>query len=161
MVDFTILAITGHVPWLNDLQPHLHSLGGTRVVVAGTLDEACELLDTTTPRLVLVDWITDDVSCETIDRLLWANTTLPRPARVVVVTEAYRADLAVTLFQMGVDEYVSKAEHASQFQAILGHLLSRDLEPAPEAATVAAAQTSPVPVPKKRRASRVPVASPA
>jgi DNA-binding NarL/FixJ family response regulator len=157
MVDFTILAITGQVPWLNDLQPHLQSLGGTRVVVAGTSDEACELLDTTTPRLILVDWRSDGVSCETIDRLLWANSTVARPARVVVVTDAYRADLAVTLFQMGVDEYVSKAEHANQFQAILSHLLSRELEAAPVTAT----QTSPEPVQKKRRASRVPVASPA
>jgi DNA-binding NarL/FixJ family response regulator len=157
MVDFTILAITGHVPWLNDMQPHLQSLGGTRAVVAGTLDEACDLLHTTTPRLILVDWRSDGVSCETIDRLLWANSTLARPARVVVVTDAYRADLAVKLFQMGVDEYVSKAEHAGQFQAILGHLLSRELEAAP----VTAAQTSPEPVQKKRRGSRVPVASPA
>ena len=60
-----------------------------------------------------------------------------------------------------VDEYISKAEHASQFQAILGHLLSRDLEPASQAAALAPAQTSPEPLAKKRRTSRVPVASPA
>ena len=107
MVDFTILAVTGDIVWLRRMQPDLQALGGTRFVVSGSMEEACDLLDASRARLILLDWNSDGVSCETLDRLLWMNTTLSHPAQVLVVSEPYRADLALTLFQMGVDEYLS------------------------------------------------------
>ena len=126
MVDFTILAVTADVGWLQRLQPDLQALGGTRFVVTASMDEACDLLDTSGARLILLDWGSDGISCETLDRLLWVNTTISHPARVLVVSETYRADLAVTLFQMGVDEYLSSTEHAGQFPQVLLQLLARE-----------------------------------
>jgi DNA-binding NarL/FixJ family response regulator len=128
MVDFTILSVTGNLDWIQKMKPDLHATGGTRVVVTRSIGEACELLDTTGARLVLVDWEVESVSCELLDRLLWTNSTLSRPAAVLVVSEIYRPELAVTLFRMGVDEYLSRADHAGQFQPILSHLLAREPE---------------------------------
>jgi DNA-binding NarL/FixJ family response regulator len=161
MVDFTILAMTGDVDWLQYMQPDLQALGRTRVILAGSMDEACDLLDTSGARLVLVDWSPERVSCETLDRLLWANTTVSRPARVLVVSDNYRADLAVTLFQMGVDEYLSRAEHAGQLQAILSQLLSREPEAGHdlEQGVAASEPSSPVEEPQAKPARRIAVAS--
>ena len=163
MVDFTILAVTADLGWLQRLQPVLQALGGTRFIVTASMDEACDLLDTSGARLILLDWGSDGISCETLDRLLWVNTTISHPARVLVISETYRADLAVTLFQMGVDEYLSLTEHAGQFPHVLLQLLARELE-AGQDLVKSLADSEPsitAVVPPAKPARKVAIASPA
>lgn len=128
MVDFTVLAVTRDVNRLRRLQAELQALGGKRFIVSVSMDEACALLEVSRTRLLLLDWDSASVSCEALDQLLWVNSTVSRPAVVLVLSETYRADLAVTLFQMGIDEYLSMTEHSGQFRGVLERLLARDTE---------------------------------
>jgi DNA-binding response OmpR family regulator len=124
MSDFTILAMTADVDWLEPVRHDLQDLGGTRVIVTGSMEEACGLLEMASARLILLDWDSDRADYELIGNLLWTNSTLPSPAMVLVITEDYNADQAVTLFRMGIDEYVCRADHAEKLQGVLGQLLT-------------------------------------
>jgi DNA-binding NarL/FixJ family response regulator len=124
MGDFTILAMTVDVDWLQPVRHDLQDLGGTRLIVAGSMQEACELLEMASARLVLLNWDSDRADYEQIGNLLWTNSTLTSPAMVLVIANDYRADQALTLFRMGVDEYVCRADHAEKLQGVLGQLLT-------------------------------------
>ncbi len=58
-----------------------------------------------------------------MDHLFWANSVLAHPARVLVIEERYQSEHALSLFQMGVDEYVGVSEHADQLRTILEGML--------------------------------------
>jgi DNA-binding response OmpR family regulator len=124
MCDFTVLAMTAGVDWLEPVRHDLHELGGTRVIVTRTMEEACELLEMASARLILLNWDSDRANYEQIDNLLWTNSTLASPAMVLVIADEYRTDQAVTLFRMGVDEYVGRSDHAERLQGVLGQLLT-------------------------------------
>jgi DNA-binding NarL/FixJ family response regulator len=124
MADYTIIAMNGDVEWLDQLRLDLHHLGGTRIILTESMEETTDLLDSAGARLIVLNWGSEDVSYEQMSDLLWANTTLSRPAAVLVVTDNYQAEQAVTLFQMGVDEYVCMSSHAQKMRAILGQLLT-------------------------------------
>ena len=64
------------------------------------------------------------MSQEELDQLLWVNSTLAHPAIVLVVDDGYQADLALTLFRMGVDEYISVSDHAARLATVMRHLLA-------------------------------------
>src|SRR5271166_5774138 len=125
MIDVTILAVTENPTWLEFFWTALRLVQGSRLVVTGSMEEACDLLDCTEARLIVVDWQDTTVSSDQMDQLLWANSTLARPASVLVVEENYRADRALSLFQMGVDEYIGVSDHSNQLRAILDGLLAR------------------------------------
>jgi DNA-binding NarL/FixJ family response regulator len=124
MCDFTVLAMTAGVDWLEPVRHDLHQLGGTRVIVTESMEEACELLEMASARLILLNWDSDRADYEQVGNLLWTNSTLASPAVVLVIADEYRADQAVTLFRMGVDEYVGRADHTEKLQGVLGQLLS-------------------------------------
>ena len=125
MIDVTILAVTENPSWLEFFWTESRSVQGSRLVVTGTMEEACDLLSCTDARLIVVDWQDATVSSEQMDQLLWANSILARPATVLVVEESYRTDHAVSLFQMGVDDYIGVSEHFDQLRTILDRLLAR------------------------------------
>jgi len=128
MVDGTILTITGDDQFLGLLRQRLHdqSSGGSRMVVAGTTDEACSLLAMARPRLIVVHW--NGLSrYEELNRLLWATTVLPHRVPVLVVADRYRIDQATTLYRMGVMEYISRTHHRDQ----LGRVLDTYLDQSP------------------------------
>lgn len=87
------------------------------------MDEAYDLLDCAGGRLLVLDCRASAFTLVELDRLLWANSTLPRPASVLVLDRTYDADLAVALFQMGVDEYVSVLDHGARLAAVIAQLL--------------------------------------
>src|SRR6476620_10124806 len=105
MCAFTVLAMTAGVDWLETVRHDLHELGGTRVIVTGSMEEACELLEMASARLILLNWDAERADYEQIGNLLWTNSTLASPAMVLVIADEYRAEQGVTLFRMGVDEY--------------------------------------------------------
>jgi DNA-binding NarL/FixJ family response regulator len=124
MCDFAVLAMTAGVDWLEPVRHDLHELGGTRFIVTGSMEEACELLEMVSARLILLNWDSNRADYEQIDNLLWTNSTLASPAMVLVIADEYRADQAVTLFRMGVDEYVGRSDHAEKLQGVVGQLLN-------------------------------------
>ncbi len=124
MVDVTILAVTQNPIWLEFFWAELRSVQGSRLVVTGSMEEACDLLNYTDARLIVVDWQDATVSSDQMDQLLWANSIVAQPATVLVVAESYQADHALSLFQMGVDEYIGVADHSDQLRAILDRLLA-------------------------------------
>jgi DNA-binding NarL/FixJ family response regulator len=125
MIDVTILAMTENPCWLEFLWSEARSVQGTRLVVTGSTEEACDLLRYTDARLIVVDWQDATVSTEQMDQLLWANSILAHPATVLVVEESYRRDHALSLFQMGIDDYIGLSEHSDQLRKILNRLLVR------------------------------------
>ena len=128
MIDVTILAVTENPSWLKFFWTKSRSVQGSRLVVTGSMEEACDLLSCTDARLIVVDWQDSTVSSDQMDQLLWANSILAHPATVLVVAESYRTDHALSLFQMGVDEYMGVSEHSDQLRTILDRLLARTTE---------------------------------
>jgi DNA-binding NarL/FixJ family response regulator len=125
MIDATILAVTENPSWLEFFWTKSRSVQGSRLVVTGSMEEACDLLICTYARLIVVDWQDSTVSSDQMDHLLWANSILAHPATVLVVAESYRCDHALSLFQMGVDDYIGVSEHSDQLRTILDRLLAR------------------------------------
>jgi len=128
MIDVTVLAVTENPSWLEFFWTKSRSVQGSRLVVTGSMEEACDLLSCADARLIVVDWQDSTVSSDQMDRLLWANSILAHPATVLVVAESYRMDHALSLFQMGVDEYIGVSEHSDQLRTILDRLLARTTE---------------------------------
>jgi DNA-binding NarL/FixJ family response regulator len=94
------------------------------VIITESMEEACGLLELAGARLILLNWDSDRADYELIGNLLWTNSTLASPAMILVIADEYRPDQAVTLFRMGVDEYVCRSDHAENLQGVLGQLLT-------------------------------------
>src|SRR5262245_49572603 len=120
MADSTILTVTSDNELLALLRQQLHDQagGGSRMIVAATIDEACSLLAMAQPRLVVVHWSRHGHGAryEELDRLLWTTTVVARRSPVLVIADRYRTDQAITLFRMGVTEYISRTHHLDQFR---------------------------------------------
>jgi DNA-binding NarL/FixJ family response regulator len=120
-----ILTITADERFLNVLREQLHDQfpGATRMIVAGTIDEACSLLPMAHPRLIVLHWSRHGSPLEEVNRLLWATSVLARQVPVLVIADRYRIDQATTLYRMGVREYISRTHHVDQFGRILNSYL--------------------------------------
>jgi DNA-binding response OmpR family regulator len=121
MVDSTILTVTDDDCFLELLQRQLRDQngGGSRMIVARTIDEACSLLSTARPRLIVVHWRRHGCCYEELNRLLWTTTVLAHRVPVLILADRYRTDQATTLFRMGVSDYISRTHHLDQFGRIL------------------------------------------
>jgi DNA-binding NtrC family response regulator len=141
MTDSTILTVTVDEPFLDQLRGQLHDQfpGSTRMIVAGTIDEACSLLPMSRPRLIVVHWSRHGSRLEDLNRLLWATTVLARQVPVLVIADRYRIDQATTLYRMGVSEFISRTHHLDQF----GRILNSYLHPAPASGSGRAATDEP------------------
>jgi DNA-binding NarL/FixJ family response regulator len=122
---FSTLIVSAGDRSLVRLRTALVGLGGTRFVVTASLQEACDLMEIVGPRVVIVHCDAGSQSEEQVDLLLWMNTRLRRPARVVFVDERYSDDQARSLFRLGVDDYLSDPDHSDHYASILGRLLGR------------------------------------
>jgi response regulator of citrate/malate metabolism len=113
MRDLTILTITKDEDFVPVLRHRIHDQmgSGSRMIVAGTIDEACSLLKTIRPQLVVVHWTGDSKRYEQLDRLLWTTTVLARRVAVLVIAERYRTDQATMMYRLGVAEYISRTHH--------------------------------------------------
>jgi len=125
MRDSTILTITKDDEFLSLFRRQLHEQvsGGSRMIVAATIDEACSLLKTARPRLVVVHWTRDSGRYEQLDRLLWTITVQARPIPVLVIAQRYRTDQATMMYRMGVSEYISRTHHLDQLGPVLSAYL--------------------------------------
>jgi len=126
MANITVLAFGIEAGWLERLWSGLRELSACRMVVASSVDEAKEILECVGPRVLIIQGDPDAVPDERIDELLWSNSTLAHRAAVVVAAEDYDPGRAVSLFQMGVDDYLGGSEHWDRLPDILDQLLSRD-----------------------------------
>lgn len=147
MIDDTILVQTDDAFWLGDLWSSLRALGQCRLITSSSLKETLDLLPTANARLVVVQWAEGPLPVEALDALLWANSVTRTPAQVVVIGPEYRADAAITLFQMGVDEYLGMSEHEACLTQAIGRLLGRTTAQPRRVATAAAAMPHREPVP--------------
>jgi DNA-binding NtrC family response regulator len=132
MPDSTILTVTGDQDFVELLRQQLRDQGGAGgpMIVARTVDEACSLVKTIRPRVVVVDWKREGSRYEHLDRLLWTTSVLARKVPVLVIADRYRTDQATMMFRMGVAEYISRTHHLEQ----LGQVLAAYLPPVPAAA---------------------------
>jgi len=94
-----------------------------RIVVTPTVDEACPLLKTARPRLIVFHFTGEIGRYEQLDQLLWATSVASRPTPIVVIAERYRIDQATMMYRMGVSEYVSRKHHLDQLADVLGAYL--------------------------------------
>jgi DNA-binding NarL/FixJ family response regulator len=125
MPDSTILTITSDDEFLSVFRQQLHDQvgGGSRMIVAQTSDEACSLLKTARPRLIVVHWTGDGGRYDQLDRLLWTTTVQARPIPVLVIADRYRTYQATMMYRMGVSEYISRTHHLDQLGPILSAYL--------------------------------------
>lgn len=153
MVDLTILAMTEDEGWLLSLWSDVRRLKKTRVVAARSMDEANNLLDWAGAGLLVLDCQASSFSVDDLDHLLWANSTRAHPALVLAIDRTYQPDLAVQLFQLGVDEYVCSSEHGGQLAAIARQLLDsardRETEVVPAAIALVRRPAPLLPVPAR------------
>ena len=147
MADNTILTVTLDERFLDVLRGQLHDRfpGSTRMIVAGSIEEACSLLPMSHPRLIVVHWSRHGSQLEDLNRLLWATTVLARQVPVLVIADRYRVDQATTLYRMGVREYISRTHHVDQFGRILDAYLRHSPASGPR---TAAASDEPTPTAK-------------
>jgi DNA-binding NtrC family response regulator len=127
MPDSTILTVTSDQDFVALLRQQLrgHAGSGGPMIVARTIDEACSLVKTVRPRLVVAHWTRDGSRYEQLDRLLWTTSVLARKVPVLVIAERYRTDQATMMFRMGVTEYISRTHHIDQ----LGQVFAAYLPP--------------------------------
>jgi DNA-binding NarL/FixJ family response regulator len=120
-----ILAITNDENLLASLRATARNqLGQTgRIVVAASVDEACPLLKTARPRLIVLHLTGEAGRYEQLDQLLWATSVVSRPTPIVVIAERYRIDQATMMYRMGVSEYISRKHHLDQLADVLGAYL--------------------------------------
>jgi DNA-binding NarL/FixJ family response regulator len=132
-----VLTVTNDDTFLEILRSKLRELNQRgRIAATPSLDEACSLLKTARPRLIVVHLGGDGGHYEQFDRLLWATSVLSRPTPIVVIAERYLIEQATTLYRMGVSEYISRTHHLEQ----VGDILEAYLRPAtPKAATASSA----------------------
>ena len=140
MHDSTILTITHDKSFLNVFRKQLHDQvsGPSRMIVARTLDEACSLLETARPRLIVVHWGGDKGGYAQLDRLLWTTTVQTRRIPVLVIADRYRTDQATMMYRMGVSEYISRSHHLDRLGPVFSAYLP--LEPISAEAVVADAE---------------------
>jgi DNA-binding NarL/FixJ family response regulator len=129
MHDLTILTITNDKKFLDLFRKQLHDqvAGGSRMIVADTIDEGCSLLQTARPRLVVMHWGRDSGNYAQLDRLLWMTTVQARRIPVLVIADRYRTDQATMMYRMGVSEYISRSHHLDQLGPVFSAYLP--LEP--------------------------------
>ena len=125
MYDLTILTITNDDKFLELFRRQIHDqvAVGSPMIVAGTIDEACSLLETARPRLIVMHWARDSGSYDQLDRLLWMTTVAARRIPVLVIAERYRTDQATMMYRMGVSEYISRSHHLDQLGSVFSPYL--------------------------------------
>jgi PleD family two-component response regulator len=128
MLDPTILAVTHDEAFLELLRSHLRECvgAGARLVVAKTIDDACSLLSTAQPRVIILHWNREGSHYEQLDRLLWSTSVQARRIATVVIAERYRTEQATMMFRMGVSEYISRTHHVAQ----IGQVFAAYIRPA-------------------------------
>jgi DNA-binding response OmpR family regulator len=143
MLDLTILTITSDPKFLALFRGCIHDqvATGSRMIVARTIDEACSLLKTVQPRLVVVHWALDGKHYEQLDRLLWTTTVQTRRVPVLVIAERYRTDQATMMFRMGVSEYISRTHHFDQLGGVFAAYLPAAVSAEPAFLSEAVATT--------------------
>jgi hypothetical protein len=72
--------------------------------------------------LILYD-LADGEGLGGVDLALWARSMSPRPAPLVVIGDRYDPWLAVTLFRMGVTDYLGLDAHPDRLPALVAGLL--------------------------------------
>jgi DNA-binding response OmpR family regulator len=125
MSSSRILTITSDKEFLTLFRQQLRDQvgNGGRLIVAASIDEACSLLETVRPRLIVVHWARDSARYEQLDRLLWSTSVLTRRTPVLVIAERYRTDQATMMYRMGVSDYISRTHHFHQVGRVFSSYL--------------------------------------
>jgi response regulator of citrate/malate metabolism len=133
MLARTILTIASDDLLLQMLRWQLqdHEDGANRMVVASTIDEACSLIRTVRPRLIVVH-LDRGGRYDDVNRLLWTTTVLAHPVPVLVIADWYRVEQATRLFRMGVTDYISRSHHQPHLGRVLDAYLRTGLIDRPD-----------------------------
>jgi DNA-binding NtrC family response regulator len=127
MSSSTILTITKDDGFLSLLREQLRSQVGpaARMIVSSSMSDACSILKSVHPRLVVLHWTGESARYDQLDGLLWTTSVLARQTPVLVIAERYRIDQATMMYRMGVAEYISRTHHLEQ----LGQVFDAYLHP--------------------------------
>lgn len=126
MKGATILAVTRDSDWLVGMRPAMCEAGRWRLVVADSIQEGETLLECASPEVVVVDWRRESSGVEALATLLWKNSIQKRRASVMIVAADYDVAEATHLYRLGIDEYVSQADHRDVLGAVLSaHIPAR------------------------------------
>ncbi len=125
MRNSTVLTVISDKEFLSLLRLQLHDqvARGSRMIAARTIEEACSLLETVRPRLVVVDGMGESARYDQFAQLLWATTVQARRIPVLVIADRYCSDQATMLFRMGVSEYISRTHHLDELGRVFAAYL--------------------------------------
>ena len=121
MHSLRVLTVTNENQFLEQFRQRIQNQvnSAQALVAAGTIDEACSLLQAVKPRLIIVHWNRASGNFEQLDRLLWLTTVQARSVPVIVIADRYRVDQATTLYRLGVSEYLARTQHLEQIGPII------------------------------------------
>jgi hypothetical protein len=63
-----------------------------------------------------------------ISRVLWLCSAARRPIPLIVVADEYHEGQALTLFRMGVTDYLSRRDHRGRIAWVVARLLGKELD---------------------------------
>jgi DNA-binding response OmpR family regulator len=121
MFDSTILVVSNDRTLAPMLQKQLaqHKIRGSRMIASTCVDEACDLLQTVQIRVAVLSLDSEHLGYEEVDHILWATSILRTRVPVVVIADRYRVEQAITLYRMGVSEYVSRSHHSDELGVLI------------------------------------------
>lgn len=123
MINRPILVICDQAGLAELIARDLGPRSGLSVMNVKGVDLAIDLMDRVEPSLVVFH-LTDRHAREHLDRLLWSFSQSFRPLPVVAIGEHYDEAEALTLFQMGVTDYLSLSDHRDNLPRVIRSLVS-------------------------------------
>jgi DNA-binding NtrC family response regulator len=127
MPESTVLVISRNASLVGWVESEVERLGGLRLDAVDDIEVACARATRDGIGLIVVH-LAGDVRTAEVARLLWVSSTLRRPAPVVAMSERYQVERAVTLFQLGVTDYLSRSHHQKRLCDVIAALALRPCE---------------------------------
>lgn len=100
------------------VRQRLSAVGVQSLLELAGARQLAAVLDDWGANLTLYYWNTGEDFSE-IDSALHAISLSARPGPLVVVSDHYDASVALTLFRMGVTDYLGRDEHGDRFNAVI------------------------------------------
>jgi hypothetical protein len=140
MRDKAVLLVCEESSRFRPLRSEFAKLGPRVAWQVATEDDAAERLEFEEFSLV-VAYLDEACRLEQVDALLWAASRAQQPVALLTLSDAYDPAEALTLFRMGVADYLSLEHHRESLASVITELIGLTVEW--EAVSTASMRTRP------------------
>jgi DNA-binding response OmpR family regulator len=127
MPESTVLVVSRDASMVGRLGREVERINDLRIDATDDVELACVHAERDRVGLIVVH-LAGEVGLSEVARLLWVSSTLKRPVPVLAMSDRYHTDRAVTLFQLGVADYLSRTHHRNRVREVIDTLALRPLE---------------------------------